>query len=361
MYRVTTIALLSCLISPLISVIAHDCSCLSLQEGNCKPCRELRLSRDLGDTLHGRSCDSPDETTRPLVYFGVADQWKDLLLEVKSWVFVQHEADGFYSNFIMLNSILRGDSGWSPADLAETCRLFVSHRAFLESDVRSPKPGQYGNGAASPTDGASPEQDRDYLTMLSKAGCNTVFTSLNYGWSLERSTNLKSFLPSTQNSQRLNLVQTAAWVLGGDLTGISDISHEAYKKRLRASIIASDGVSTDGPVGLWLTNFNDIRSASISLIDYAHKNGKKAMIMISPFAAGVSTEIYSPRRDFLSQGQQMVRYFDKQQTSPDIWVVFEYSTDIPSVPESIDGKPANTTSGLAYWLIHHVRDPMNWP
>jgi hypothetical protein len=57
----------------------------------------------------------------------------------------------------------------------------------------------------------------------------------------------------------------------------------------------------------------------------------------------------------------MVRYLESQHASPDVWSVFEYATDIPAVPEQVDGQPVSTTSGIAYWLIQHIHNPRQFP
>jgi hypothetical protein len=34
----------------------------------------------------------------------------------------------------------------------------------------------------------------------------------------------------------------------------------------------------------------------------------------------------------------------------------------PVLPEANpDGSPAATITGVAYWLVHHLQDPVKWP
>lgn len=294
-----------------------------------------------------------------LVYFGVADQWQDLVHHPDDWSYVRQHADGFYLNFVMLNRVIRHTAGLSEATLADTCRLFTSHSAYLESDIRSPVDGKQGSGAGGSGDGASAEQEQQYIQMLHKAGCKIAFTSLNYGWSRERARNLTQFDLTNAEGRRLNFIQTGPWALNGDIDTPSHRNHPGRNELLREHIKASDGISTDGPLGYWVTDFGHYHSANISLVRFAHRYNKKAMIMIAPYGAGQS-QVYDAKRDLLGAGQQLVRFHESQHAIPDIWSVFEYATDIPAVPEQIDGKPANTMSGLAYWLIHHIHDPSHW-
>ena len=67
-----------------------------------------------------------------------------------------------------------------------------------------------------------------------------------------------------------------------------------------------------------------------------------------------------PVSRWLGMAQECVREHEDAGAKPDIWIVFEYATDTPTLPETVDGKPADTITGMAYWLIHHVQDPKHW-
>jgi hypothetical protein len=291
------------------------------------------------------------------LYFGVADQWHDLLNHPDQWSYVQQHSSGFYINFIMMNRVIRHATGLSQSDVTKTCGLFANHMAYLESDIRSPQLGQQGGGGGA-NDGASAEQEQQYISMLHAGGCKIDYTSLNYGWSRERAKNLTTF-DLLQGENRLNFVQTAPWAMNGNINGPSTVKQPEYNEATRQQVLASDGASTDDPLGFWLVDHNSIRSANVSLIHFAHQHHKKVMIMLAPFGAGIAN--YDPKRDALKLGQDMVHYLESQNATPDIWAVFEYATDIPAVPEQVDGQPANTTSGLAYWLLHHIADPHQFP
>jgi hypothetical protein len=159
--------------------------------------------------------------------------------------------------------------------------------------------------------------------------------------------------------QRLNFVQTGTWVFNGDIKGPSTTHNRNYGKEIRSYILQSDGISTDGPMGFWKTDYGKTREATISLVRFAHANGRQAMVMIAPYGANQPT--YDPNTEFLTQAKSVVHTLEAVNEVPDIYVVFEYATPIHAVPEEINGQPANTTMGVAYWLIHHLHDRKNYP
>jgi hypothetical protein len=287
------------------------------------------------------------------VYFGVADQWHQLLVHPDQWSYVGQHASGFYVNFIMMNRVIGHRTGLSQSDLTKTCELFTNHVAYLESDSRTPLPGRRGGGGGGADDGVSAEQEQQYINMLHSSGFKLKYTSLNYGWSQDRAENLTRF-DLLKGEHRLNFFQTAPWKMNGNIDGPL-----ATNKKTRQLILASNGVSTDGPLGYWVADQNGFRSANLSLIRFAHQHHRKVMIMLCPYGARAAN--YNAKEDFLKVGQEMVRSLESHSAIPDVWVVFEYATDIPAVPEQIDGQPANTTSGLAYWLIHHRDNPRQFP
>lgn len=277
------------------------------------------------------------------VFFGVSDRWQDLVADASQWTYVQKHADGFYINFLMLNRAIHSQHGVSLDTLSQTCALFASHAAYIESDMRA---GQ-----------ASTEREQQYIQALHQAGCKVAYSSLNYGWSPDRAQNLSTFEVNANEGRRQNFVQVAPWLINGDINGPSMASRPGYNEKVRGYILASDGFSTDGPLGYFATDFDHFRAAEISLVRFAHANGKKAVIMISPYGAKVRPDQYDPTRDLLATGQALVRMHETEHAIPDIWAILQYATDIVTTPEQVGGKPANTVTGLAYWLIQHVHDP----
>lgn len=276
------------------------------------------------------------------VFLGSADQWGDLVLQPEQWAFVHDNIDGLYVNFIMMNRLRAGL-------LDATARLLKNRRVFLESDHRTPMDGDDASGAAAADDQAS-------IQKLHASGLAIPYTSLNYGWSQERAATLRGF-DKHPGAPRRNFVQIGPWNIGGDIArdrtqdrAGSSIPNSAY----RDWITGADGVSTDGPMGLWKADSGSMRAGSVSVVKFAHQYGKLAVVMLGPY--GAHNPDYDPAQ-FLSVSQDAVRLHEDAGAAPDIWTVFEYASSIPAVPEQSDGRPAPTTTGVAFWLLHHLRDP----
>ena len=267
----------------------------------------------------------------PQVVVGAGTRWVELLPNPEQWEFVRANADGFYVNFIGMDH--------APQVKFKDLGKIMAHKvAFLESDMRD----------------ATAAADERSLLMLQIAGFTVPYTSLNYGWSRERSNNLKTFALPPGQPRRLCMVQEGPWTLGGNLMGSAPDNVEK-----RAFIDQDDGDSTDGVMGFWQADTKGMREGSYSMVKYAHARGKKSLVMVTPYAAKIPT--YDPDKDFLMVAQQCVRQHENAGATPDYWSVFEYATNYPLVPETgRDGKPANTLTGMAYWLIHHLRDPKGW-
>lgn len=276
------------------------------------------------------------------VFLGSADQWGDLVQRPEQWAFVRDNVDGLYVNFIMMRR-LRGGL------LEATSNLLKNRRVFLESDHRTPKDGDDGSGAA-------PADDQSFIQTLHASGLAIPYTSLNYGWSRERAANLRGF-DKRPGAARRNFVQVGPWNIGGDIA--QDRAQDragagTANATYRDWIKGSDGVSTDGPMGLWKADSGGMRAGSVSVVRFAHRHGKMAVVMLGPY--GAHNPDYDPAQ-FLSVSQDAVRVHEDAGAAPDIWAVFEYATSIPAVPEQSDGRPAPTTTGVAFWLLHHLRDP----
>jgi len=276
------------------------------------------------------------------VFFGSADQWRDLVQRPDQWPFVRDNIDGLYVNFIMMNR-LRGGL------LDATASLLKNRRVFLESDHRTPKDGDDASGAA-------PKDDQSSIQRLHASGLAIPYTSLNYGWSQERAANLRGF-DKRPGAPRRNFVQVGPWAIGGDIArdrtqnrAGSSAPNAAYRDWIKGA----DGVSTDGPMGLWKADSGKMRAGSVSIVRFAHRYGKMAVVMLGPY--GARNPDYDPAQ-FLSVSQDAVRLHEDSGAVPDIWTVFEYATSIPAVPEQENGRPAATTTGAAFWLLHHLRDP----
>jgi len=275
---------------------------------------------------------------RPEVYLGVCENYMDQINNPTQWSYVSQNADGFYANFIELDP--RFATPYSQSSLNAFGSLFKSKMAIIESDM------DYGNI----------QREQTYINNVQAAGFMIPYTSLNYGWSAVRQENLKTNALKNGQNPRLCLVQQGPWCIGGSITGDNGPASPYSNADYRSWINQADGISTDGPMGYWYANVSQMKAGSYSMVKYAKGLGKKALVMIAPYGAGVSGYDASM---FLSVGQTCVRDHEDNDADPDIWSVFEYAIDIPAVPEQINGVPYNSTTGMAYYLINHIKGVAN--
>jgi hypothetical protein len=270
------------------------------------------------------------------VYIGSANGWDTMIAHPEQWAFVRKHADGFYVNFIqMLNPDAK--------KCALTAALFTHKNAYYESDSRYTGLGGFPNNGQ-----FSRALQAQELGALLDGGFQVPYTSLNYGVDAAKLADLKhQGLPDGKT--RPCFAQNGPWTInGGDIT--KDLGGNA---RMRADTILADGASTDGPLSLWQVDQGQMHSGSFSLVKYAHGLHKTAAVMVAPYDL-------KPVSRWLEIAQQCVRQHEDAGAKPDIWIVFEYATKTPTLPETVAGKPADTITGMAYWLIHHVQDPKHW-
>ena len=265
------------------------------------------------------------------IYYGEAELIGQLLTNISDWTYVQQNADGFYVNFIEIDSILTID------ELVGFFRLFANKSVYYESDA---------DPSHQPL-----EKDKVAIEKFHQIGWNITHTSQNYGWTVERDEILAYFNLTEHVSRRPDFVQLGPWTLSGNIStdpGTGPYSNAHY----RAWINQSDGVSTDGPLGYWQIDFQQMRKGSYSVVQYAHSIGRTAAVMLCPYGAGVVT--YNSTRDFVTLGISAIREHEDHDADPDIWIIFEYADNsIPAVPEQINGFPANSTTGMAYYALKH--------
>lgn len=265
------------------------------------------------------------------VFYGEAELVHQLLANNSQWTYVQQNADGYYANFIEMDSIL------TPDDLAGFFKLFQNKSVYFESD-------------ADP-DHQPLEKDRTAIEVLHSVGWNIIYTSQNYGWTVERDQILGFYNLTERVPRRPDFVQLGPWTISGNITndpGTGPYSNAQY----RAWINQSNGVSTDGPMGFWQVDFQQMREGSYSVVQYAHSIGRPAAVMLCPYGAGIPT--YNSVRDFLSVGISAVHGHEDNDADPDTWIIFEYADNsIQAVPEQVNGYPANTTTGMAYYVLKH--------
>lgn len=268
------------------------------------------------------------------VFIGSANGWKQMSENPAQWSYVAQNSDGFYVNFIEL---LHTDS----AAMAKLSACFAHKDAYYESDARNTGLGGFPDGGQ-----FSRKLQAKELGYLLDGGFKVPYTSLNYGLDSGKEADLKT-IGMPKGKTRPCFTQCGPWTYSGDILGSAGDAPS-----IRANIAKTDGASTDGPLSLWRANQGKMREGSFSLVKYVHKLHKTAAVMVAPYDL-------KPRSLWLSTAQECVRAHEDAGAKPDIWIVFEYATDTPTLPEAVDGKPADTITGMAYWLIHHVKDPQH--
>ncbi len=267
------------------------------------------------------------------VYVGSLNGWGQLAANPNQWNYVRANADGLYVNFIQMLPTV-GSPGTTSAQIEP---LMTHQNAYFESDSRYTGLGGFPNGGQYTL--ATEAQEMDELL---NAGFTITYTSLNYGVDTAKQSQCKTYrLPA--GTTRPCLAQNGPWTFNGDV----------HNDPSSSDINNSDGVSTDGPLDLWASNSGGMQQGSVSDVKYAHSLNKLAMVMVSPGQL--------PASQWLATVQQCVRYQENQGAKPDIWADYAYDTYTPTLPETnVDGSPANTVTGAAFWLIHHLIDPVHW-
>lgn len=280
---------------------------------------------------------SPDPITPPpvppvipqlnvKVYIGGGDNllgaFDGYINDSANWKYVRQYADGYYINNFALNT--------NPADSAQNNRistmasLFTKKNVFYETDLTH-------------SDDLS---DKVKIDLLLANGFKVSYATCNRGINYSRLAALK-----WRDSSRTVLGMGAPWEVGGDINSSGGLAW-------RNAIDSSNGSATDGPLGLWETNQGNMKAGSISGVKYAHAQGKLAMVMMAPYQTGNGD-------DFLKQGKLCVQQHENAGAQPDIWVISYYAAQIeqyPVTPEKLNEvTAAGTVTGLAYWLIKHLR------
>ena len=278
-----------------------------------------------------------DEIPHPLVFVGHGDAWELPTQHPDQWAWVRDNADGLYINFIITDFQMQTAAKITEATAAAAA-LMKHKQLFYEADELS---GTMAN-------------DQRNLDAFQAAGLTTTHASYNYttslGWDDARAQVLRNQGLMPGQAPRPALVLLAPWELSGDILADTPFNAECRHQLLDLA----DGFATDGPLGYYYANFQGYREALDSLMSFARANDKSQAVMLAPYAAGIAE--YSSAEDFLSTGIQNILQLESNGGSPDAWAVWEYADSLPAVPEANpDGSAANTTMGMAYWLIRHLQ------
>jgi hypothetical protein len=265
------------------------------------------------------------------IYYGEAELIHQLLDNPSEWTYVQKNVDGFYVSFGQLIVNM------SPDDLLGFFKLFTNKFIYYETD-------------ADPQHQAL-DTDKAEIVIFHNGGWNITYTSQNFGWTVERDEILGYYNLTEHVLRRPDFVQIGPWTISGNIS--NDPGTGPYPNaQYRAWINQSDGVSTDGPMGYWQIDYQQVREGSYSVVQYAHRIGRPAAVMLCPYSAGINT--YNSTRDFLTVGISAIQGHEDNDADPDIWIIFEYGDGvIPAVPEQVNGYPANSTTGMAFYALKH--------
>jgi hypothetical protein len=112
------------------------------------------------------------------------------------------------------------------------------------------------------------------------------------------------------------------------------------------------GTSVDAPTQLYVQRPDKYRQTIFDAISYSHSKNKGFMYLISPNTSGA---------DFLAHAQRIVRDLEDRNLEPEFYAVELYGlrpyTLTPETVVNAQGKrvSANTITGVAHWLIKHLR------
>ena len=266
------------------------------------------------------------------VWIGGSRAWPDFIAPATTdqWTFLQNNADGFYINNFALRLTdktlkLAPTLEGRKAQLRAMNDLMKSSQLFYETDIIH----------------ATDEFDRDTLQAFADTGWKVTAATINRGTTAQRTEIL------TDNGKRPLYYMFGPWRGGGAIE--NEVNAE-----LRANILASAGGAVDGPVTMWRKNAGQMKPMVTSTIRWNQANGQKFLYLLAPNESGA---------DFLGETRKLAHDLEDNDANPDIWAVSFYGPPsfreaLQTLPESLpDGQAAQTFSGAAYWLIHHLRDP----
>jgi len=265
-------------------------------------------------------------------YGGLPTAWEELASpdNYSKWNYVRTHANGFYTNFAMMDHVFA--HGTNPLQMSNNMVNAFAHKdAFYETDMNYPE-----------------AEDKRNINCLTSAGFKVLFTSLNYGISIERVQTLKNY-----EGKRECLTLMGPWTLGGDILG--DAPGNAA---LRKNIKATDGVSADSPLRLWYDDDQSTREGLYSTVTFTNQLHETSAVMLAPPQSNDRPGYGGP--DFLQSSQMMVFDLEDYHAVPDIWAVYPYGAvkSLATFPESgVDAEgdtvAPDTKMGVAYWLIKH--------
>lgn len=296
-------------------------------------------------SAYGQTTDLPERNVK--VYLGISGGWHEMddPAGYYKWDYVRRNANGFYTNFIAMWINFYQNKVGAQQSCNDMRKAFVKGECFFETSMeKSVNSGVNGFNNDS--------TDRRSLNQLTNAGFNVSYTSLNYGYDEQRVQLLRTY-----KGNRKCFYLAAPWRYGGDIFS----NNAATNATVRANILKTDGMQTDGPLGYWFGNQAGMQPGSVSLVKYCVLNKVESAIMLAPYAAGIPG--YNSATDFLAVSKHCVFFHEDQLAAPDIWTIWTYGSDanLPNFPESVvnsqgETEAPNTKAGVAYWLLKHLNN-----
>lgn len=264
------------------------------------------------------------------------------------WNYVRNNVDGFYTNFIDMWR-MEFEQGGGVANCKRLAKAFKNHSCFFETTMEQ-KVNDDANGVI------NEQTDRRMIDELQAAGFYVDYSSVNY-MQPSFAASCKSHISNLYNynvkrGRRSVFYLCGPWCFNGDINNSED-----------AKIMAAwtDGFATDGPLGYWYVNQGGMKSCSYSIVKYAAQHNQETAVMLCPYS--VEQAGYRPDLDFLKVSKDCVFGHEDNGAAPQIWALWMYGegdlSHFAQFPESrnVNGQeePLCTATGVAYWLLKHLR------
>jgi len=287
---------------------------------------------------------------RTPVYFGTVDEGPKLdgdgqmaklsdPANYSQWEYVRTHADGYVQCFITMDG--NNHRATPLANLQAMAAAFTNKGCYYAASTET--------SVQASGDPESDAVDRANIDSLIKAGFNVTSAAINYGTNPTRTATLRTY-----KGTRPCLQLWGPWGFGGDIN-----SNYSANALVRSDILATDGISFDGPMGLWYGDLDQMREGAYSAVAFAHANGKLASMDPAPSGFFGDPNYAPPATNFFPTAKSCVMSFEDHNDALDEWDLYLYQySGTPIFPEVTvqngTNVPANSQTGFAYWLIRHL-------
>ena len=297
------------------------------------------------------SADAVIPVRKSLVYFSTVDEpgddpgSMDQLADpanASQWSYVAANAAGYCQNFITMNAAnVKGNV----ATLHSVLARFTNKNCYYSGDGVNPISWtSYPNSAAN---------EQTWLQQIVAQGFNVNSTDI---FNLSSSTEQAALITALRTSPSNLRVGGGPFSFGGDIT-----SNTNDNANIRSEMTNLDGMSLDGPMGLWATDQNQMQEGTVSAASYVHGLGKKISFVMAPSGFGVTGPTTYTTAQYLTQARNCVQYIEDHNQYMDEWEVFPYHAQgLAIFPESavVNGQTVAqpTQAGVAYYLLKHLNN-----